>query len=350
MLTAMAAVLRTLRTWLIVGAAGGLAFLGVKNAYGGFEERYALTVDLPVAGQQMQVGSDVRLRGVKIGEVSAVDLVDRRARLTLLIEDEYRVPAGATAVVSLKTLLGAKFVDLRTDALSGPWLADGDALARSRVGPELEDALDDGVSVLEAIDPDQLAGVIGELATAARGHGDDVARSLRANAELSGLFARTLRPQLQSLEDFETIFGALEDAAVDLNLLAQAINEGVPVYASERAQRHLRRALEAVAPFSRDLGDLLTLDRAAWDRMIERGDVVLGTMAARPEGLRDLVTGLFNYVHDLGGPAYPVGNGSGAAGFVNFIGGNDEEEERAQICSAFPLDIRGHVPMCSGAI
>jgi hypothetical protein len=41
-------------------------------------------------------------------------------------------------------------------------------------------------------------------------------------------------------------------------------------------------------------------------------------------------------------------DGSAAAGFTNFIGGNDIEEDMAQVCSALPLDARGAVPLCKG--
>jgi virulence factor Mce-like protein len=348
-MTGLLRLVRTGRAWVVVLLGVGLVYLGVKNAYGGFEHKYHVSMSLPAAGQQMQIGSHVRLRGVIVGEVSSIELVDRRAELTLAIDERYEIPRDARGVVSLKTLLGAKYIDLRIDDFAGPFLEDGDQLEASRIGPELEDALADGVSVLEAIDPDQLATVVNELATASRGHGEDVARGLTVNANLSGLFARTIPPQLESLRDFRTIFGALDDKGVDLNLLADAVNEGVPVYASPKAQKELHRALVAIVPFADDLADLLIFERADWDRMYDSGDVVLQAIADRPGGLADLIHGLYRYVYNLGGAPYPLPNGAGAAGFTNFIGGNDQAEEFRQICTAFPLDVRPHIPICSGA-
>src|SRR5437867_8332093 len=84
--------------------------VAVKAAYGGFGHTYPLSVDVPRAGQQLQVGSDVRMHGVRVGEVSHIRLVDpRTVRLTLRMSRQYRVPASAQAVITLKTLLGAKF-------------------------------------------------------------------------------------------------------------------------------------------------------------------------------------------------------------------------------------------------
>ncbi len=348
---------KMLAAGLVVALVAGGLYTGIKWAYGGFDDYYYVKATLPRAGQQLEPGSDVRMRGVIVGKVSDIRLVDRQAQLTLQMQRQYHVPKDAEAVISLTTFLGAKFVDLRFDQMRGPYLADGDRIQSSHVGAELEDALADGVRVFDAIPPADLATVVGELATGARGHGQDVARGLAANSDLSDLFASTLTPQIQALHDFQVVFGALRDRGVDLNNLADAINEGVPVYASASAQKALDDALKAVTPFADNLADLLILDKAAWDQMMDAGDKVLGTIAARPEQLAGLVQGLYRYVFKLGGvPCYPttfynctVPKNSAAAGFVNFIGcdGPDcSDKNRQQLCFALPPEIREHAPLC----
>jgi virulence factor Mce-like protein len=327
----------------------GLMYAGLRLAYGGFGDYYYVTADLPRATQQLLVGSDVRMSGVVIGQVSSIDLVDRHVRVRLQIERKYRVPANAEAAVALTTLLGAKFVNMRFDNYSGPFLANGARIKRFHVGPELEDALADGVSVFEAIRPDDLATIVSSLATGARGHGEDVARAIDANTELTRLFAKTLDPQLESLKDLSVVFGALRGSGVDLNNLADAVNEGVPVYASAQAQRDLHEALRALVPFADNLADLLILNRSDWDNLISGGDKVLGAIAARPEDLHRLVYGLYQYVFKLGGDPNYRANGSAQAGFVNFIGGNDPDETRQQFCDGLPPEIRVVVPICGGS-
>jgi phospholipid/cholesterol/gamma-HCH transport system substrate-binding protein len=335
---------------IILGIIGTAVFLGVKNSYGGFDKTYDLTMNLPRAGQQLEVGSDVRLRGVVIGKVDAINLQDRDVQLTLKILDQYKVPRDAQAYITLKTLLGAKFVDLRVPSgqFGAPYMANGATITNTHIGPELEDALADGVNVLDAIRPNDLATVIHELATGARGHGDDVRFSLNVNAQLSGLFQRTLAPQLQSLHDFRTIFGTLRNSGVDLNNLADAINQGVPVYASTQASEQLHRALVAITPFAKNLGDLLILNRKDLDRMMNSGDTVLQAIASRPGGLHDLIQGLYRYVYKLSGNPYILHDGSGAAAFTNFIGGDSDKQNQQQICWALPADVRHQVPLCNG--
>jgi len=216
----------------------------------------------------------------------------------------------------------------------------------------LEDALADGVSVLQAIRPTDLGTIVGELTTASRGHGDDVARGLRANGELSTLFVRTLDPQLKSLNDFAVVFNALRNSGADFNRLADAINQGVPVYASKSAQKNLDKALRALQPFADNLGDLLILNKSDWDRMISAGDTVLQTVADRPDGLHDLVQGIYRYMYKLSGDPCTsncsLTDGSGAAGFANFIGGTDQAEFLKEVCGAIPLLLQQAIPACKG--
>ncbi|MGH2723544.1 MAG: MlaD family protein [Actinomycetota bacterium] len=340
--------LRRVASVVIVGLLGAGTFFGIKARYGAYDEAYFVRVNLPRAGQLMRVGADVRQNGVNVGTVDDIRLVDRHVQLTLRIEPRYRIPADAEAVVALKTLLGDKFVDLRTDGYSEPFLADG-ATIGGRVGEELEDVLVEGVSVFEAIDADDLATIITELARAARGHGEDIRRSLASGAELSELFARTTDEQLRSLRDFRVIFETLDDRAFDLNDLADAINEGVPVYASRRAQEDLRRALDALVPFSHHFADLLIFQRRDWDRLISRGDVVLQVIADRPDGLHDLLHGLYRYVFKLGGTPPFLEDGTAAAPFANFFGGEDFAVTLGNVCTALPAEVAADILACQGA-
>ena len=323
-------------------------FFGVKFRYGSYTDYYYVKADLPRAGQLLRTGTDVRVRGVIIGKVSDIQLVDRQAEITLQIDPKFKVPSDVRAFVGLKTLLGDKYIDLRTDRYAGPWLKDG-AKIDGVLGPELEDVLQSGTSVFDAINPDELATVVDTLYQGAKGHGEDVARGFEANAELSTVFATTLSPQIRALDDFAVIFGALKSKAVDLNRLADAVNEGAPVYASARAHALLRRALNAIRPFADNLADLLIYQKADWDRMMDDGDTVLQTISMHTRGLHDLIQGLYIYVHHLGGRPPYLSDGSGEAPFSNFSGGTGFEEQVQQICGGIPPPLRSQIPICQQA-
>src|SRR4029079_2192575 len=71
------------------------------------------------AGQGLQHGSDVKLRGVNVGKVQSVKLEDGRALVTMEINHSTKVPTSATATVRPQTLFGEKFVDIETGSGEG---------------------------------------------------------------------------------------------------------------------------------------------------------------------------------------------------------------------------------------
>ena len=328
----------------VVLAAG--VYFGLKARYGDYAHYTYVKVDLPRAGQLVRAGTDVRERGVVVGTVSDIQLVNDHALLTLRIDEPYHVPQDAHAFVDLKTLLGDKFVDLHSSTFGAPWLAN-DATIQGSIGPELESVVQSGTDIFKSIAPNDLATVVGNLAQGAQGHGTDIRQGFEANAQLSGIFASTLKPQLRGLDDFAVIFGTLKNKGIDLNRLADAVNVGVPVYASPRAHRLLDRALVAIAPFARNLGDLLINQKHFWDRMISGGDKVLGTIAARPQGLHQLLTGLYQYVLRLGGPPPVLGDGTADAPFTDFTGGTSFQSQVGSLCHALPGQLMARVPICT---
>jgi phospholipid/cholesterol/gamma-HCH transport system substrate-binding protein len=71
--------------------------------------RVAATFDT-VSG--LDIKAAVRMAGVQIGTVEAVDLEDSRARVILRIYPEVKIPRGTEAAVKTMGLLGDKYVDL----------------------------------------------------------------------------------------------------------------------------------------------------------------------------------------------------------------------------------------------
>ena len=330
---------------IVIAALAAGMFFALRFRYGDFNHYNYVRVDIPRAGQLLRVGTDVREHGVVVGKVSQIQLVDGHAQLTLQLQPAYRVPRATEAFVDLKTLLGDKYVDLRSARFAGPWLRSG-ATIQGQIGPELEAVVANGTKLFDSISPSDLATVVGNLAEGAKGHGQDVARNIEANAALSSLFARTLPPQIRGLNDFNIIFFALRNKGVDLNRLADAVNQGAPVYASPRAHRLLDQALTAVRPFADNLADLLIFQRSDWNRMMDSGDRVFQTIAMRPGGLRDLVHGLYVYVSKLGGRPPMLSDGSGEAPFTNFMGGQSFPKTIKQMCGALPPHDKTQVPIC----
>src|SRR5436305_1868955 len=91
-------------------AASGV--FGIKAATGSLASVYHLQAGFSAAGQGLQRDSDVKIRGVNVGRVTKVKLVNGRAQVTLEIKGGEKVPKEASATIRPKTLFGEKFVDI----------------------------------------------------------------------------------------------------------------------------------------------------------------------------------------------------------------------------------------------
>src|SRR5690348_15722986 len=105
--------------------------VGVKASFGAYAGGYRITGSFDAAGQGLLPGSDVKIRGVNVGSVRKVRLVDGRALVTMRIHGDQKVPTATKAVIRAKTLFGEKFVDLdltKDQEVHGPYLHAGDRL------------------------------------------------------------------------------------------------------------------------------------------------------------------------------------------------------------------------------
>ncbi|MFE7722675.1 MCE family protein [Nocardia rhizosphaerihabitans] len=126
------------------------------------------------AGLLMEPGSDVKVRGVVVGRVSAVDFDNDRAKLTLDLTpvQAQRIPANVGAELASTTLFGRKFVTLVwPDVPASTMLSAGSVIDGSKVPVEVNDTFDALLAVLETIEPQKVNATLTALGTALDGHG-----------------------------------------------------------------------------------------------------------------------------------------------------------------------------------
>ncbi|HEY5886752.1 MAG TPA: MCE family protein [Acidimicrobiales bacterium] len=309
----------------------GLVYVGVTFAYGGYDDDYALVADFPRAGQGLADGSEVSYRGVAVGEVRSVELVDRQARVTLAMDPGFEVPVEARFVVRPKTIFGEKFVDLTfPEGAEGPYLADGDRVEHADSATEVEDFFEGSDNLFAAIDENELAELVTSLDDAARGTGDDVARVFESSADASALGADTIDAQLRALDSFATFQDAIASIGPDLNTISA--NNEIALGELNANQRAFERMLSSLRPFAEDLAALLAGTRPDIDTYLERGDSVVRLLTANEGHLTEVIDGLGQYVQAFGGGLSQerLADGSGFAYFKNFIYLDDVE---AFLCS-----------------
>ncbi|MCB1017947.1 MAG: MCE family protein [Acidimicrobiales bacterium] len=296
------------------------ATVAVRWSYGAYDDGYQLVGRFPHAGQGLVPGSDVKYRGVNVGEVDSIRLVDREAEIRFTLDPGFRVPEGVTVVVRPKTIFGEKFLDLSfPEGAPGPYLEAGDEVTDTRAATEVEDLFAAAQPLFEAIDEQELAELVASLTRTADGLGDDVADAWRSGAATTALLNRTLDDQLRALRSWRAFQESIRTIGGDLNAIAAHSNEALPTFNQARADFH--RALESLRGFGDRFADLLAGVRPDLDRVLISGDNVMRVLVAHEDDIADVVDGLAAYVSAFGGglSAERLPDGSGFAYFKNFI-------------------------------
>lgn len=129
---------------------GGCSFTGL-NSYplplskGAGDDAITVTVVLENA-TNLVPNSEVKFREVTIGSVRRIELDDWNAKLTVAIDRDAAIPADVRAQVAQKSLLGAEYLELKTDSAPDgveQVLADGATIGLERTDryPETEEVL-----------------------------------------------------------------------------------------------------------------------------------------------------------------------------------------------------------------
>jgi phospholipid/cholesterol/gamma-HCH transport system substrate-binding protein len=207
---------------LVVVAASTLTAMAFS---GTLRTTVPLTVISDRAGLVMEDGAKVKLRGVQIGEVASVDAYADPAgtnlsklRLKIAPNDFQYLPNNVEAEIKSSTAFGAKYVDLivPSEGASSRRLTPGAVLHSRNVTVEVNTVFENLESIVRAIDPAKLNGVLSALADGFRGKGDRIGQAItEGNRALLAV-----NPKMPTVRRDWQLFGkttqAYSDAAQDI--------------------------------------------------------------------------------------------------------------------------------------
>jgi virulence factor Mce-like protein len=317
--------------------------VAVRWAYGAYDDEVELVGTFPHAGQGLVPGSDVKFRGVNVGEVESIELVDRQAQVTIAVDPDFDVPADVVATIRPKTLFGEKFVDLEFEQDSeAATLQDGDELANTATATEVEELVAATEPLLAEIDADSLAQVITSLTEVVDGQGDDIAAAWESGAEVSNLFADTIDAQTEALDSWAAFQEAIDETGASFNEISANSNEALPEFVA--AREDFEALLATLQPFADHLAQLLVETRPDIETILEDGANVTRILVAREDNIREVIRGLASYIGVFAEAASPeqLPDGSRFAYFKNFLDFRDIEallcrELQGQGATAQPL-------------
>ncbi|HVL81608.1 MAG TPA: MCE family protein [Actinomycetota bacterium] len=272
---------------VLLTAATALLYLFVA---GSFKPGYRTTATFERAGQLLRAGSDVKMRGVLVGEVETIAVLpDGTARVGMRILPEHEIAQNVNAAIRAKTLFGEKYVDLIVPEEPSGRLGEGDEIPLERtIGPiEVETILERGVPLLAAIDPQNLAAAMQTLVQAFAGNEEALRRATVQGVDLLEGTRETLPEFERNLQHLDTFSRALDEADEDL-LRAMDGLERVGGTTARNAEQ-LRALLRHLPSVSRDLGDILSAREPDLADLATQGAPVLEVVAAKADSIPRLL-------------------------------------------------------------
>jgi phospholipid/cholesterol/gamma-HCH transport system substrate-binding protein len=198
-----------------------LAWLAVQVYQGKFTDVVLVTLHTDRVGNQLGDSSEVKARGVVVGEVRSVHGTSHGAAVELALQPDKvaRLPKDVTALLIPKTLFGERYVQLSIpDSAASDPIAAGDVIGQDRSANaiELERVFDDLLPVLKAVQPQKLATTLTAVATALDGRGRRLGEAMADTAGYLGELNPKV-PQLTSdLADLAQVSNLYGDIAPDL--------------------------------------------------------------------------------------------------------------------------------------
>ncbi|MGH9245911.1 MAG: MCE family protein [Acidimicrobiales bacterium] len=156
---------------------------------------YELTGDFAAASGVLPT-AEVTYLGVQYGRVSDVERTPDGVRVTMLIDRDRQIPAGADAFIFRKSAVGEPYVDFRLPEGAAfdddaPVYEAGDhvPLERTEIPLEFADLLRSASRLIGAINPEEAGLLIHELALALNGRAESLRTLTEAGAQLMSTFA-----------------------------------------------------------------------------------------------------------------------------------------------------------------
>jgi phospholipid/cholesterol/gamma-HCH transport system substrate-binding protein len=250
--------------------------------------RYELTAAFDDA-TGLLVNDNVKVAGVVVGKVTAVEVDAGRARVTFEVDSDYELPSDTRAAVRWRNLIGQRFLYLYPGE-SSTTLEGGDEIAETESVVDLGELFNRLGPIVAAMEPDDVNQFLDTVTQALSGNEDMVGEAIDDLAVLTGTLAERDETIGRLIENLNTVAGTVtaRDQQIrtmldNLVLIARAFSDNRDV---------VDLALSELGDFSGNLHRTLGNNRTEVDRLIANLQLVTDTVGSRLETVDQALGGL----------------------------------------------------------
>ncbi|AKK29534.1 MCE family protein [Mycobacterium sp. EPa45] len=271
-------------------------------------------------------GDQVRVVGVKVGTISAIQAEGTRTKLTLHIDPDLAVPADAKAIIIAPNLVAARYVQLAPAyTATGPIIADGAVIPVSRTATPVEwDEVKKQLTRLATdLGPDsQISGTaigrfIESAADALKGNGDKLRQTLTQLSAAGRIVADGGGNIADIIKNLQAFVTALRDSNEQIVQFQDRLATVTAVVDDSRSD--LDSALTTLSTAITDIKRFIEGSRNQTAEQIQRLANVTGNLADHRTELENLLHGAPNTIANAYNIYNPdTGADVGSFAFQNF--------------------------------
>jgi phospholipid/cholesterol/gamma-HCH transport system substrate-binding protein len=260
----------TLATGLLVVTIGNISFAASTTYHAVFTDATGVVK-----------GDDIRVAGVKVGNVQHVEVVDRnRAEVTFKVDRDQAVTDSTRATIRYRNLVGQRYIAL-TQGVGGPGVLSPDAtIPLSRTQPALDlTVLFNGFKPLfKALSPADVNKLSYEIVTVFQGEGGTLETLLSHTASLTSTLAardQVIGSLITNLNDVMVTLGNRDAELSDLLVKLREFVSGL-----DQDRHAILGSLDSISALAVQTSDLVTGARPSLTTDVKQLRRVAGNLDA----------------------------------------------------------------------
>jgi phospholipid/cholesterol/gamma-HCH transport system substrate-binding protein len=228
----------------------------------------------------LNAGDDVRMAGVRIGQVTSVTVTDRALALVdFTIDPQVRLARTVSATIRFRNLIGQRYVELdEGDGPLDPALTGGATIRNTTPALDLTVLFNGFQPLFQALSPQQINDLTAEIIAVFQGEGPTIGNLVAQTAQLTNALADKDQVIGEVVDNLSAVLKAVNGRGDQLGTLISTLRSFVSGLAQDR--QPLGEAVSAMGALTTDVADLLGQAR----KPLAQSIAALGSMSANLAG------------------------------------------------------------------
>jgi phospholipid/cholesterol/gamma-HCH transport system substrate-binding protein len=241
---------------LVTGLATAVLAVSIANTNVGDTISYAARFTDVTS---LNPGDDVRIRGVRVGQVDELSVVDHNLALVRFsVDRSMALPHDVTATIKYRNMVGQRYIALDRGEKLATDLQPPDEqipLARTRPALDLTDLFNGFKPLFQALSPKDVNDLSGEIVQVLQGEGGTVDSLLRHTGSLTTTLANRDQVIGQVIDNLNSVLGTINGQGDALSTLVTTLQQLVSGLAGDREA--IGGAIEGLAELTSATAGLL---------------------------------------------------------------------------------------------